>query len=89
MYAFDFIGKSYIKLGDPQQATDYLEQALALSGRLESKVTNRWFCLALARPIATMQQLEWALAHAQQAVASRSPSMPGVICSRAICSYPK
>ena len=51
------------------QAIHYLEQALALSGSLESKVTEPLILLSLGEAYRDIQQFDSALTHLQQAVA--------------------
>ena len=69
VYALDLIGKSYRGWAHPAQAIPYLEQALALSTRLESKVTEPLILLSLGEVYRDMQQLDRALECLQQAVA--------------------
>ena len=85
VYAFHLIGKSYMKLGSPSQAIHTLEQALALSVRLESKVTESLILLSLGEVYRDMQQFDRRWHIFSRLSPLRSQSMPGVSYSKAIC----
>ncbi len=68
VYAFDFIGKAHLKLGDTRQATANFAEALALSRKIESKVTESLILLNLGQAYREVQQLDLALDYVQQGV---------------------
>ena len=68
-YALDLIGKAYVNLGTPSQAIPCLEQALELSGRLESKVVEPLVLLSLGEAYRDMRQFDRVAECLHQAVA--------------------
>ena len=78
-----------MKLGTPSQAIPYLEQALALSGGLESKVVEPVVLLGLGEAYRDMRQLIALRSVCIRLSLSPTPSMPGTSCSKVIRCSPK
>jgi signal transduction histidine kinase len=68
VYALDLIGKSNLKLGNPEEAIRYLGEALVSSGNLESKVTESLILLNLGQAYDDMQQFDRAKDYLLQSI---------------------